>query len=72
MNINLDNFNHNINLKIMFIKTFNSSVRDGLFIKMFIKTIKNLVIQVIQVINNVYKHIEIIKETLVSRYLSFR
>ena len=71
MDINLNNFNHNINLKIMLIKTINNNVRDNLFTKMFIKTIKNLVIQIIKIINNVYKHIKIIKKTLVSRYSSF-
>ena len=40
--------------------------------KIFIKTIKNLVIQVIKAINNVYKYIKTIKKTLMSRYSSFR
>ena len=72
MSINLDNFNHNINLKTMFIKIINNNVRDDLFTRMFIKTIKNLVIQAIKTSNNVYKYIKIIKKTLVSRYLSLR
>ena len=72
MSINLNNFNYNINLKIMLIRIINNNVRDDLYIKMVIKTIKNLVIQIIKTINNVYKYIKTIKETLVSRYLPFR
>ena len=71
MNINLNNLNYNINLRTMLIKTINNNVCDDLFTKMFIKTIKNHVIQVIKTINNDYKHIKTIKKTLVSRYLSF-
>ena len=55
----------------MFIKIINNNVRDNLITKMFIKTIKNLVIQIFKTINNVYKYIKTIKETLVSRYLPF-
>ena len=55
----------------MLIKTINNNVRDDLYMKMFIKIIKNLVIQIIKAINNVYKYIKIIKKTLVSRCLSF-
>ena len=72
MNINLNNLNYNINLKTIFIKTINNNVRDDLYTKMFIKTIKNLVIRVIKIINNVYKHIKTIKKTLVSRCLPLR
>ena len=70
MNINLNSFNHNINLKTMLIKTINNNVRDDLYTRIFIKAIKNLIIQIIKTINNVYKYIKTIKETLVSRYLS--
>ena len=72
VNINLNNFNHNINLRTMLIKTINNNVYDGLYIKMFIKTIKNLVFQAIKAINNVYKYIKKIKKTLMSRCLLFR
>ena len=68
ININLNNFNHNINFKTMLIKTINNNVYNDLFTRMFIKAIKNLVIQIIKTINNVYKHIKIIKKTLVFRY----
>ena len=72
MSINLNNFNYNINLKTMFIKIIDNNVRNDLFTRMFIKTIKNLVIQIIKTINNIYKNIKTIKKTLVSRYLLFR
>ena len=62
MSINLNNLNHNINFKTMFIKIINNSVRDGLYTKTFIKIIKNFVIQAIKAINNVYKYIKIIKK----------
>ena len=52
----------------MLIKTINNNVYNDLFTRMFIKAIKNLVIQIIKTINNVYKHIKIIKKTLVFRY----
>ena len=69
VNINLNNFNHNFNLKTMLIKTINNNVRDDLFTRIFIKTIKNHVIQIIKTINNDYKYIKTIKKTLVSRCL---
>ena len=72
MNINLNNLNYNFNLKTMLIRTINSNVYNDLFTKMFIKIIKDHVIQAIKTINNDYKHIKTIKKTLVSRYLSFR
>ena len=70
MNINLDNLSLNINLRIIFIKIINNSsnVCEDLFIRIFIKAIKNLVIQIIKVINNDLKSIKIIKKTLVSYY----
>ena len=54
----------------MLIKIINSSnnVYKDLFIRISIKIIKNLVIQVIKVINNNFKSIKIIKKALVSRY----
>ena len=56
----------------MFIKTINNNVYDNLYTRIFIKAIKNLVIQIIKTINNVYKYIKTIKKTLMFRCLSFR
>ena len=69
MSINLNNLNYNINLRTMLIRIINNNVYNDLYTRMFIKIIKNLVIQIIKTINNVYEYIKIIKKTLVSRYL---
>ena len=55
----------------MLIKLINSSsVREDLFTKIIIKAISDLIktIKTIQIINNDYKSIKIIKKTLISRY----
>ena len=68
MSINLDNLSLNINFRIILIKTINNNVREDLFTRISIKTIKNLITQAIKVINNDFKLIKTIKKTLVSRY----
>ena len=67
MGINLDNLNHN--LRIILIRIINSSnVYRSLFIRIIIKVINGQPIKIIKIINNDFKLIKIIKETLISRY----
>ena len=57
MNINLDNFNLNINFRIILTKIISNNVRKDLSIKISIK-----------IINNNLKSIKIIKKALISYY----
>ena len=70
VNINLNNFNHNINLKTMFIRIINNKihVHENLSTRTFIKAINDFKILIIKTINNDHKRIKIIKKTFVSRY----
>ena len=70
MDINLDNFNRNINNN-KFIKIFNNihAYKSLLYMRMLIKAINNYLIKIIKIINNnAYRFIKIIKVTLVFYY----
>ena len=67
MNISLDNLNLSINLRIILIKIISSNVYEDLSTRISIRAIKNLITQIIKIINNDLKSIKIIKKALVSR-----